>query len=195
MERRGTRAAEYLGAMRALWEHERPSFDGAFVSFSGVSAHPRPLQRPLPVVMGGYSPAVHRRAARECPRVVRVLPRSRCCSGADREHSAGPRRCRSRRVRVRDQRVAARTARRRRRRRVRSVGGGSPRPDPAGRVPAIGRRAGGVARGSGGLRPGPRPGAARRHAARRVGVSAPGRIRTCDFRLRRAALYPLSYGR
>jgi Luciferase-like monooxygenase len=31
----------------------------------GVNAHPRPLQRPLPVVMGGYSPAVHRRAARD----------------------------------------------------------------------------------------------------------------------------------
>ena len=28
-----------------------------------------------------------------------------------------------------------------------------------------------------------------------VRVSAPGRIRTCDFCLRRAALYPLSYGR
>jgi alkanesulfonate monooxygenase SsuD/methylene tetrahydromethanopterin reductase-like flavin-dependent oxidoreductase (luciferase family) len=56
MERRGARAAEYLGAMRVLWEHERPSFDGEFVSFSGVNAHPRPLQRPLPVVMGGYSP-------------------------------------------------------------------------------------------------------------------------------------------
>jgi hypothetical protein len=26
-------------------------------------------------------------------------------------------------------------------------------------------------------------------------ADAPGRIRTCDFRLRRAALYPLSYGR
>jgi probable F420-dependent oxidoreductase len=65
MERRGARAAEYLGAMRALWEHERLSFDGEFISFSGVNAHPRPLQRPLPVVMGGYSPAVHRRAARD----------------------------------------------------------------------------------------------------------------------------------
>lgn len=64
MERRGTRAVEYLAAMRALWEQERPSFEGEFVSFSGVNAHPRPVQRPLPVVMGGYSPAVHRRAAR-----------------------------------------------------------------------------------------------------------------------------------
>ncbi len=64
MERRGARAAEYLAAMRALWEQERPSFDGEFVSFSGVNAHPRPLQPRLPVVMGGYTRAVHRRAAR-----------------------------------------------------------------------------------------------------------------------------------
>jgi probable F420-dependent oxidoreductase len=64
MERRGTRAAEYLAAMRALWEQERPSFDGEFVSFSGVNAHPRPVQARLPVVMGGYTRAVHRRAAR-----------------------------------------------------------------------------------------------------------------------------------
>jgi probable F420-dependent oxidoreductase len=62
MERRGTRAMEYLAAMRALWEQERPSFEGEFVRFADVNAHPRPLQRPLPVVIGGYTPAVHRRA-------------------------------------------------------------------------------------------------------------------------------------
>jgi hypothetical protein len=28
-----------------------------------------------------------------------------------------------------------------------------------------------------------------------LSLDAPGRIRTCDFCLRRAALYPLSYGR
>jgi probable F420-dependent oxidoreductase len=64
MERRGARALEYLAAMRALWEEERPEFEGEFVRFSGVNAHPRPVQRPLPVVMGGYTPAVHRRATR-----------------------------------------------------------------------------------------------------------------------------------
>jgi alkanesulfonate monooxygenase SsuD/methylene tetrahydromethanopterin reductase-like flavin-dependent oxidoreductase (luciferase family) len=64
MERRGTRAVEYLGAMRALWEQEHPSFEGEFAGFSGVNAHPRPLQSPLPVVMAGHSPAAHRRAAR-----------------------------------------------------------------------------------------------------------------------------------
>jgi probable F420-dependent oxidoreductase len=64
MERRGARAGEYLAAMRALWEQERPAFEGEFVRFSGVNAHPRPVQRPLPVAMGGYTRAVHRRAAR-----------------------------------------------------------------------------------------------------------------------------------
>lgn len=64
MERRGTRAVEYLAAMRALWEQEAPSFEGEFVSFSGVNAHPRPVQSRVPVVMAGHSPAAHRRAAR-----------------------------------------------------------------------------------------------------------------------------------
>ena len=64
MERRGTRAVEYLQAMRALWEQDQPSFEGEFVSFSGVNAYPRPVQKPLPVMMAGHSPAAHRRAAR-----------------------------------------------------------------------------------------------------------------------------------
>jgi probable F420-dependent oxidoreductase len=62
MQGRGARALEYLQAMRALWEQEQPSFEGSFVSFSRVNAYPRPLQRPLPVVMGGHSPPAHARA-------------------------------------------------------------------------------------------------------------------------------------
>jgi alkanesulfonate monooxygenase SsuD/methylene tetrahydromethanopterin reductase-like flavin-dependent oxidoreductase (luciferase family) len=34
------------------------------VRFEGVDAHPRPVQRPLPVVVGGHTRAAHRRAAR-----------------------------------------------------------------------------------------------------------------------------------
>jgi probable F420-dependent oxidoreductase len=64
MKRRGARADEYLAAMRALWEEERPSFDGEFVRFGGINAYPRPVQRPLPVVIGGHTDAAHRRAAR-----------------------------------------------------------------------------------------------------------------------------------
>jgi probable F420-dependent oxidoreductase len=64
MEARGARCDEYLAAMRALWEAEAPAFRGEHVSFEGVDAHPRPIQRPLPVVVGGHSAAAHRRAAR-----------------------------------------------------------------------------------------------------------------------------------
>jgi probable F420-dependent oxidoreductase len=64
MEGRGSRADEYLAAMRALWEQEAPEHQGRHVAFEGVDAHPRPAQRPLPVVVGGHTPAAHRRAAR-----------------------------------------------------------------------------------------------------------------------------------
>jgi probable F420-dependent oxidoreductase len=65
MERRGARADDYLAAMRALWENEPPvAHGGSFVSFAGVDAHPRPVQKPIPVVAGGHTAAAHRRAAR-----------------------------------------------------------------------------------------------------------------------------------
>jgi probable F420-dependent oxidoreductase len=64
MDERGSRTDEYLAAMRALWEGDPPAFEGRHVRFSGVDAHPRPVQRPLPVVIGGHVPAAHRRAAR-----------------------------------------------------------------------------------------------------------------------------------
>jgi probable F420-dependent oxidoreductase len=64
MKGRGQRADEYLAAMRALWEEEMPSFHGRHTHFEAVDAHPRPLQRPLPVVVGGHTRAAHRRAAR-----------------------------------------------------------------------------------------------------------------------------------
>lgn len=64
MERRGTRADEYLAAMQALWEQEKPSFEGEFVGFSDINAYPRPIQRPVPVIVGGRSAAAWRRAVR-----------------------------------------------------------------------------------------------------------------------------------
>lgn len=59
MAERGARTDDYLAAMRAIWTDERPAHDGRFVSFAGVQAHPR---RAIPVVVGGHSPAAHRRA-------------------------------------------------------------------------------------------------------------------------------------
>ncbi len=64
-EHKGERAMEYLAAMLALWTEDRPSFRGRFVSFGGIQALPRPLQKPHPpIVVGGASPPAFRRAVR-----------------------------------------------------------------------------------------------------------------------------------
>jgi len=62
MERRGERADEYLAAMRALWSADAASFDGEFVSFTSVSANPKPAQSALHTVVGGHSERASRRA-------------------------------------------------------------------------------------------------------------------------------------
>jgi probable F420-dependent oxidoreductase len=59
---RGAVTDEYLDAIAALWYDDRPAYHGRFVDFAGIDAHPRPVQRPLPIVVGGHSPAAYRRA-------------------------------------------------------------------------------------------------------------------------------------
>jgi probable F420-dependent oxidoreductase len=63
-EGRQARAIEALAVMRALWAHET-DFDGETYSYTGVDAYPLPV-RPggPPIVMGGWSKAALRRAAR-----------------------------------------------------------------------------------------------------------------------------------
>lgn len=62
MERRGERADEYLAAMRELWTNDAASFDGEFVSFSNVTANPKPAQAHIHTVVGGHSKRASRRA-------------------------------------------------------------------------------------------------------------------------------------
>jgi probable F420-dependent oxidoreductase len=64
MSERGLRTDEYLAAVQALWYEDEPAYEGRSVAFSGIDAHPRPVQRPVPVVVGGHSPAARRRAVR-----------------------------------------------------------------------------------------------------------------------------------
>jgi probable F420-dependent oxidoreductase len=59
---RGAVTDEYLDAMRALWYDAQPAYHGRFAAFSGVDAHPRPLQQPIPLVVGGHSAPAYRRA-------------------------------------------------------------------------------------------------------------------------------------
>lgn len=65
LDERGTRTDEHLAAIRTLWYDEQPAFHGKHADFDGIDAHPRPVQRPIPVVMGGHGPAALRRTARE----------------------------------------------------------------------------------------------------------------------------------
>ena len=59
---RGRIADDYLAAMRALWTKPKPSHQGPYVSFDGVQAMPRPVQSPIPIVVGGRTPPAYRRA-------------------------------------------------------------------------------------------------------------------------------------
>ncbi len=64
-EHKGKRAEEYVGAMKALWTMEQPEYRGRFVSFAGVRAEPRPVQKPCPpIIFGGNSVYAFSRTAR-----------------------------------------------------------------------------------------------------------------------------------
>ena len=59
---RGQRTDEYVAVMRELWTSELASFDGPSVSFSDVYMRPLPVQRPIPIVVGGHSERAAQRA-------------------------------------------------------------------------------------------------------------------------------------
>jgi probable F420-dependent oxidoreductase len=59
---RGAVTDEHLDAMEQLWYADKPEYHGRFVDFAGVDAHPRPVQQPIPLVIGGHTPAAYRRA-------------------------------------------------------------------------------------------------------------------------------------
>ena len=59
---RGRIGDDYLAAMRALWTQAKPAHRGPFVSFEGIQAMPRPVQNPIPIVVGGRTPPAYRRA-------------------------------------------------------------------------------------------------------------------------------------
>lgn len=62
--RRGKRADEYVAAMRVLWSNDSASFSGEFVHFDKVACSPKPVQKSVPIIVGGHSEAAARRAGR-----------------------------------------------------------------------------------------------------------------------------------
>lgn len=61
---RGARTDDYIGAMRALWTMERPSYEGRFVSFKDAYMRPKPVHGTVPIVIGGDSKPAAARAGR-----------------------------------------------------------------------------------------------------------------------------------
>ena len=64
-ESRGRYCNEFLQVMRLLWTEDDASFDGEFFSFQNLTASPKPLQKPHPLmVVGGNRPAALKRVAK-----------------------------------------------------------------------------------------------------------------------------------
>jgi len=63
-EKRGKRTDEYVAAMRELWSAKQPSYAGEFVNFTNAYCLPQPVDKRVPIVIGGDSDAAARRAGR-----------------------------------------------------------------------------------------------------------------------------------
>jgi probable F420-dependent oxidoreductase len=63
---RGARTDEHIQVLRTLWESdaEYVSFKGRFYEFNEIDPRPHPVQRRLPIFIGGHSPAAKARAGR-----------------------------------------------------------------------------------------------------------------------------------
>src|ERR1700716_3975350 len=61
---RGARQAEQIEVLRLLWSGKSIDFNGRFHNLKGVNIVPPPVQRPIPIWIGGSSDAVVKRAAR-----------------------------------------------------------------------------------------------------------------------------------
>jgi len=63
-EARGRVTDEYLQAFKILWSEDAPRFEGEHVRFDHVSFLPKPIQKAVPIWVGGESPPAMRRTAK-----------------------------------------------------------------------------------------------------------------------------------
>lgn len=61
---RGARIAEQVKVLRALWTQEAVTFHGRWHRIEDAGINPLPMQRPIPIWMGGVAEAVLRRIGR-----------------------------------------------------------------------------------------------------------------------------------
>jgi probable F420-dependent oxidoreductase len=62
--RRGAMTDEAIQAMRKLWRDGPASFEGKHFKFGPIHSSPKPVNRNVPIHVGGHSPAAARRAGR-----------------------------------------------------------------------------------------------------------------------------------
>ena len=62
--RRGQRMTEQIGLLRTLWTEATVTFDGTFDRVTGAGLAPLPVQRPIPIWIGGMSDPAYRRIGR-----------------------------------------------------------------------------------------------------------------------------------
>jgi probable F420-dependent oxidoreductase len=63
-ERRGARFDDYVQAMRKVWSGETVEHESEFLSWHGFKSYPVPIQKPLPVIMGGDKGKIFERTAK-----------------------------------------------------------------------------------------------------------------------------------
>jgi len=65
-DRRGARADEHIALLRAIWTAAGPyvEFQGEFWTVPPMDSEPRPVQQPIPILIGGHSEVAIDRAAR-----------------------------------------------------------------------------------------------------------------------------------
>jgi probable F420-dependent oxidoreductase len=61
---RGRREEEQIGLLRRLWTERSVTHEGTFDRIVGAGLAPLPTQRPIPIWLGGQSPAAYRRIGR-----------------------------------------------------------------------------------------------------------------------------------
>ena len=61
---RGARSEEQMQLLRALWTNQSITFDGQWDQVVEAGLNPLPVQRPIPIWIGGYAEATLRRIAR-----------------------------------------------------------------------------------------------------------------------------------
>lgn len=62
--RRGARFADYVEAMRKVWSGDVVEHESEFLQWKNFKSYPLPVQKPLPLVIGGSSRQAIRRVAR-----------------------------------------------------------------------------------------------------------------------------------